>query len=45
MNCEVTEKEGSIQKEIKKEILKKAAIYKKQSQENKKIKPYSNDLD
>ncbi len=45
MNCEVTEKEGSIQKEIKKEILKKAAIYKKQSQENKKNKPYSNDLD
>ena len=44
MNCEVTEKAGTIQKEIKREILKKAAIYKKQSKD-KKFKPYSNDLD
>ncbi len=44
MNCAVSEKEGSIQKEIKKEILKKAAIYKKRSKD-KNYKPYSNDLD
>ena len=44
MNCEITEKEGSIKKEIKREILKKAAIYKNQSKD-KNFKPYSNDLD
>ena len=40
MNCAVNEQEGSIQKEIKKEILKKAAIYKKQTKD-KNFKPYS----
>ena len=44
MNCEVSEQDGSIKKEIKKEILKKAALYKKQTKE-KNFKPYSNDLD
>ena len=44
MNCKVAESEGNLSKELKKEILKKAAIYKKQSKD-KNFKPYSNDLD
>ncbi len=40
MNCEVYEQSGSIQKEIKKEILKKAALYKKQTKE-KNFKAYT----
>jgi len=44
MNCKVSENEGNLGKELKKEILKKAAIYKKQSKD-KNFKPYSNDLD
>ena len=44
MNCKVTESEGNLGKELKKEILKKAAIYKKQTKD-KNFKPYSNDLD
>ena len=38
-NCKIFEKEGNLEKEIKKEILKKAAIYKKQSKD-KNFKPY-----
>ena len=44
MNCKISESEGNLGKELKKEILKKAAIYKKQSKD-KNFKPYSNDLD
>ena len=44
VNCKITESEGSLGKELKKEILKKAAIYKKQIKD-KNFKPYSNDLD
>ena len=44
VNCKVTESEGNLGKELKKEILKKAAIYKKQTKD-KNFKPYSNDLD
>ena len=44
VNCKVTESEGNLGKELKREILKKAVIYKKQSQD-KNFKPYSNDLD
>jgi len=39
MNCNVSEQEGNIGKELKKEILKKAAIYQKQSKD-KNFKPY-----
>jgi hypothetical protein len=38
-NCKIFEKEGNLEKELKKEILKKAAIYKKQSAD-KNFKPY-----
>ena len=41
VNCKITESEGSLGKELKKEILKKAAIYKKQTKD-KNFKPYSN---
>ncbi len=44
INCKITESEGNLNKELKKEILKKAAIYKKQAKD-KNFKPYSNDLD
>ena len=44
MNCKVIESEGNLGKELKKEILKKAAIYKKQTKD-KNFKAYSNDLD
>ena len=40
INCEINEQDGSIKKEIKKEILKKAAIYKKQTKD-KNFKPYT----
>ena len=39
MNCSVSEQEGDLKKELKKEILKKAAIYKKQNKD-KNFKPY-----
>jgi hypothetical protein len=35
----IFEKEGNLEKELKKEILKRAAIYKKQSKD-KNFKPY-----
>ena len=38
-NCAITENSGSIEREIKKEILKKAAIYLKQTKD-KNFKPY-----
>ena len=44
INCKITESEGNLNKEFKKEILKRAAIYKKQTKD-KNFKPYSNDLD
>ena len=44
VNCNISEHEGNLAKELKKEILKKAAIYKKQNKD-KNFKPYSNDLD
>ena len=43
VNCKISESEGNLGKELKKEILKKAAIYKKQNKD-KNFKPYSNDL-
>ena len=39
MKCTVTSNQGNLEKEIKKEILKKAAIYKKQIKD-KNFKPY-----
>ena len=39
MNCVVRENDGNLKQEIKKEILKKAAVYKKQNQD-KNFKPY-----
>jgi len=36
INCKVTQKTGSLVAELKKEILKKAALYQKQDKENKK---------
>ena len=44
MKCIITDNKENLEKEIKKEILKKAAIYKKQTKD-KNFKPYSNDLD
>jgi hypothetical protein len=44
MNCTIFQQEGDLEKELKKEILKKAAIYKKQTKD-KNFKPYqSTDL-
>tara|TARA_B100000900_G_scaffold392778_1_gene388599 strand:+ start:196 stop:738 length:543 start_codon:yes stop_codon:yes gene_type:complete len=43
LNCKISKSEGSIGKELKKEILKRATIYKKQNKD-KNFKPYSNDL-
>ena len=40
VNCNISENKGNLGKEIKKEILKKAAIYKKQT-EDKNFKPYT----
>ena len=39
MNCKISERDGTLKSEIKKEILKKAAIYKKQNKD-KNFKPY-----
>lgn len=35
-NCKITENEGGLSKDIKKEILKRATLYKKQKEEEKK---------
>ena len=44
MNCTISQQEGNLEKKLKKEILKKAAIYKKQTKD-KNFKPYqSTDL-
>ena len=43
MNCLISEQQGSLKKELTKEILKKAAVYKKQTKD-KKFKPYSGTL-
>ena len=40
-NCQINKQEGQLKKEITKQILTKAAIYKKQSK-NKDFKPYRN---
>ena len=40
LNCTVFEKEGNLEKELKKQILKKAAIYDKQKKD-KNFKPYN----
>ena len=40
MNCTTTERDNELKKELKKEILKKAAIYKKQKVD-KNFKPYT----
>ena len=40
INCKVSEKNGEFKKELKKQILKKAAIYKKQTKD-KNFKPYN----
>ena len=40
MKCTVSEQQGDLKKELKKEILKKATIYKKQN-EDKNFKPYN----
>jgi len=40
-NCIISEKKGNLKTELTKEILKKAAIYKKQT-DDKNFKPYSN---
>ena len=39
MKCVISEQDGNLKKELKKEILKKAAIYKKQNKD-KNFKPY-----
>ena len=41
MNCTISEQEGNIEKELKKQILRQAAIYQKQNKD-KDFKPYSN---
>ena len=43
MNCLISEQQGNLKKELTKEILKKAAVYKKQTKD-KKFKPYSGTL-
>ncbi len=40
LNCKTFEKKGELEKELKKQILKKAAIYKKQTKD-KNFKPYT----
>ena len=40
VNCRITEQKGNLQTELQKEILKKAAIYKKQSKD-KNYRPYT----
>ena len=39
MQCSITERDGALKNELKKEILKKAAIYQKQTKD-KNFKPY-----
>jgi len=39
MKCTISERQGNLKEELKKEILKKAAIYKKQNKD-KNFKPY-----
>ena len=39
-NCKISQKTGSLTAELKKEILSKAAVYKKQKKE-KNFKPYT----
>jgi hypothetical protein len=41
INCSISEKDGNLKTELTKEILKKAAIYKKQTKD-KNFKPYTN---
>ena len=41
INCSILEKDGNLRAELTKEILKKAAIYKKQNKD-KNFKPYTN---
>ena len=41
LNCEITETEGQLVTELKKKILKQAAIYEKQNKD-KNFKPYKN---
>ena len=41
INCSISEKDGNLKTELTKEILKKAAIYKKQNKD-KNFKPYTN---
>ena len=41
VNCVISEKKGNLKTELTREILKKAAIYKKQTQD-KNFKPYTN---
>ena len=40
VNCKVTQKSGTLVTELKKEILSKAAVYKKQNKD-KKFRPYT----
>ena len=39
MNCTISERDSDLKKELQKEILKKAAVYKKQTKD-KNFKPY-----
>ena len=41
VNCVISQKKGNVKTELTKEILKKAAIYKKQTKD-KNFKPYLN---
>ena len=41
INCKITQKSGELKNELKKEILKKAALYAKETKE-KNFKPYNN---
>ena len=41
VNCVISQKQGNLKAELTKEILKKAAIYKKQT-EDKNFRPYTN---
>ena len=43
LNCKISEKQGNLKKELKKEILKKAAIYEKQNKD-KNFKPYNDPI-
>jgi hypothetical protein len=41
INCKITQKSGELKNELKKEILKKAVLYAKETKE-KNFKPYNN---